>query len=206
MKILIKKTQETANQYQGFTLFIAMIVTGLVLAIGFSIGNIVLKELTLSSSGKQSQIAFYAADSIAECALFWDKKQSDATPVGISPFATDTPFTVSPDQEIRCGSGVDVTATSGQIGHFLKIYGDDNGPVNDPNLAANATSTFYAAFRDPGGNASLSSCGKVTIAKTPITTIIEARGYNSNYVGNAVTGSCDLSSPKTVERGLRVKY
>ncbi len=64
------------NRERGFTLLLAVLVSSLILAIGLAISNILLKELLLSSSGRESQFAFYAADSGAECALFWDIKAS----------------------------------------------------------------------------------------------------------------------------------
>lgn len=60
---------------RGFTLLIAVLVSGILLALGFAIFNIASKELTLSSSGRESQFAFYAADSGIECALYWDYQQ-----------------------------------------------------------------------------------------------------------------------------------
>lgn len=69
---------------RGFTLLIAVLVSGILLALGFAIFNIASKELTLSSSGRESQFAFYAADSGIECALYWDYQQdafSDTTPL-----------------------------------------------------------------------------------------------------------------------------
>lgn len=57
---------------QGFTLLLAALIASIVLALGISISGIVQKELILSSIGRDSQFAFYAADSAAECALYWD--------------------------------------------------------------------------------------------------------------------------------------
>lgn len=59
---------------KGFTLLVAVLISGVLLAIGLAIFNITIKELLLSSSGRESQFAFYAADSGAECALYWDQK------------------------------------------------------------------------------------------------------------------------------------
>lgn len=61
---------------RGFTLLIAVLVSGILLALGFAIFNIASKEITLSSSGRESQFAFYAADSGIECALYWDYQQN----------------------------------------------------------------------------------------------------------------------------------
>lgn len=57
---------------RGFTILLAALVASLVLSLGLSIVVIVRKSITLSSIGRDSQFAFYAADSGAECALYWD--------------------------------------------------------------------------------------------------------------------------------------
>lgn len=57
---------------RGFTLLLAALISSIVLALGTSVFGLVQKELVLSSIGRDSQFAFYAADSAAECALYWD--------------------------------------------------------------------------------------------------------------------------------------
>lgn len=57
---------------EGFVILIAVMVSTLVISIGAFIASIALKELALSASGRESQIAFYAADSALECALYQD--------------------------------------------------------------------------------------------------------------------------------------
>ena len=70
----VSNIQKKAADNKGFTLLVAVLVSGVLLAIGLAIFNITIKELLLSSSGRDSQFAFYAADSGAECALYWDQK------------------------------------------------------------------------------------------------------------------------------------
>lgn len=70
-------TQHTAPGYErGFTLLIAVLVSSILLALGFAIFNIAAKEVVLSASGRESQFAFYAADSGIECALYWDYERN----------------------------------------------------------------------------------------------------------------------------------
>jgi hypothetical protein len=73
MRIMLKKPQKlTYNPQLGFTLLLASLVASLLLGISAGIFSIVFKEITLSSSARESQFAFYAADTGIECALFWD--------------------------------------------------------------------------------------------------------------------------------------
>ncbi|MAG12315.1 hypothetical protein CL630_00700 [bacterium] len=58
----------------GYLLLFSVVVSSIVLAIGLGIFNIVNKSLILSSAGRSSQVAFYAADTGVECALYWDRK------------------------------------------------------------------------------------------------------------------------------------
>ena len=50
----------------------AALIASIALSLGASIFNIVQKQVTLSSIGRESQFAFYAADMATECALYWD--------------------------------------------------------------------------------------------------------------------------------------
>lgn len=63
--------QEFKDQ-KGFTLLLAALVASIVLALSTSIFGLAQKEIILSSIGRDSQYAFYAADTGAECALYWD--------------------------------------------------------------------------------------------------------------------------------------
>jgi hypothetical protein len=56
----------------GFVLLYAVMTSTIVLAVGVSIISIALKQLTISTLGRESQYAFYAANTGAECALYWD--------------------------------------------------------------------------------------------------------------------------------------
>ncbi len=71
-KLTSYKLQATSYTSRGFTLFYAVLVTSLLLALGLAVFNITLKELRLSSDARESQNSFYAADTALECVLYWD--------------------------------------------------------------------------------------------------------------------------------------
>ncbi len=79
------------SESRGFTLLLAVLVSSILLSIGFAIFNILSKEVILSSSGRESQFAFYAADAGIECALYAD--------TALDAFATSSTIT-----EITCGA------------------------------------------------------------------------------------------------------
>ena len=80
-------SHEKHHPQRGFTLLLSALIASIALSIGTSIFVLAQKELTLSSIGRDSQFAFYAADSGAECALYWDVRNQL--------FPTSTPTTVS---------------------------------------------------------------------------------------------------------------
>lgn len=66
------------------------------LLLGASIFSIISKQIALSSIGRDSQFAFYAADTGAECALFWDTR--------FNAFASTTGFTTAECDEQSLGT------------------------------------------------------------------------------------------------------
>ncbi len=60
--------------HRGFTLLIAVVLTSVLLAVGIALLDIAYKQVILSTTAKQSQYAFYAADSAMECALYADQQ------------------------------------------------------------------------------------------------------------------------------------
>jgi hypothetical protein len=66
------ESRVTSHFSRGFTLFYAVLVSSLLLAIGLAVLNITYKEFVLSSGARDSETAFYAADTALECALYWD--------------------------------------------------------------------------------------------------------------------------------------
>jgi len=75
---------------KGFTLFVAIIVMGTLLLIATGVVNLAVRQSLISASSRESQHAFYAADTGIECALFWDVKN----PSGASAFSTSTGSTI----------------------------------------------------------------------------------------------------------------
>jgi hypothetical protein len=71
MKSFFKKNK------RGFTIFFAMLVSTLALSVGLAIFDLTIRELDLSATATQSQFAIYAADTGADCALYWDFKYTD---------------------------------------------------------------------------------------------------------------------------------
>jgi hypothetical protein len=105
------------SEKKGFAMLYAVLVSSLLLSIGISIFNLTVKELVLSSSGRESQFAFYAADTGAECALYWDFRGNGQifatstdgrTPIPAAPDCIGTPITIS-NIAYPAGGGAETT-------------------------------------------------------------------------------------------------
>jgi len=145
--IKIKKIRSS-----GVTLLLAILISSVALTLGLGVSIILLGELGLAGTAKESLEAFYAADAGIECALYWDIKQSA--------------FSTTTVNSINCAEA-------------------------SFNVGGGLVSNFNIDFS--GG------CAKVKVNKTnPSQTIVTSLGENK---------SCSApSSPKTVQRGLEVKY
>lgn len=88
---------------RGFALLLAVILASVALSIGLALLDVAYKQVVLASSAKQSQTAFYAADSVMECVLYYDQQQD-----------TFDYSTEPTSGAISCnGQGVSYTATTG---------------------------------------------------------------------------------------------
>jgi len=171
----------------------AVLVSSVLISIGISIFNITVKELTLSSSGRESQFAFYAADTGMECALYWDFKAN--TPSTMFAYSTSTESEGQWRKDIV--SADDPTCVASTPGY---LAGQFNAPVISGNTA---TTDFQLEIPNTNAGVNAPYCTKVTVKKDQGAmlgqqTIIESRGYNS--------GCSDLTNQNTIERALRVIY
>ena len=66
---------------RGFALLVAIIFTAVILAVSLALLDVSYKQVLLASSARQSQYAFYNADSALECAL----EQDSFVPAGQTP-------------------------------------------------------------------------------------------------------------------------
>ncbi len=71
----MKKRLHNTSTQRGATLLIAVLMTSLVLAVGLGVYERTYKSLLFSSYWRETQVAFAAADSGFECALYWDLHQ-----------------------------------------------------------------------------------------------------------------------------------
>lgn len=76
---------------KGFALLLSVVVAGTLLVIATGMISLAYKQSLISISGRESQKAFYVADSGLECALYWDVKN----PSGFSAFLTTSSTSIN---------------------------------------------------------------------------------------------------------------
>lgn len=188
--------QKQKNKENGFTVLFATLVGSLVLAIGLAILSITIKQITLASAGRQSQLAFYAADAGAECALYLD---SGAENDNCKNSFFDTPDADHCEnrlsQSVQC-SGLTFTDEEGGGGDTdPALISDSYSPDSD-------TTITNIEVRDiNGGDVSDDQCFFVEIYKIKqetgfIKTRIISRGYST----------CDKNNSNRFERALQLDY
>lgn len=176
---------------KGFTLLFAVLVSTLVISIGATIISIALRQTILSGTSRESQYAFYAANTVLECATYWDKNGP------IDTVGNNAVFPVS-GLETRTTKLDDITCSG------INITDGTDAQNPKPWVTGTNETTFYLEVT----NKSLSGvpaenyiyCAQATVYKelvgSVVRTTIEAKGYNT----------CDELSPRRVERGLIVQY
>jgi len=90
---------------RGFTLLVSIILATVAVTLGVSLLDISYKQVVLSSTAKQSQYGFYAADSAMECALYWDQK--------FNAFRYTSPL---PSSQIKCQGNSILAYSTGTFG------------------------------------------------------------------------------------------
>jgi hypothetical protein len=176
-KLIKKARTHAAVQPRGIALLLAIIFTAVVLSIGLSLADISYKQIILASVAKQSEYAFYNADSAVECALEMDQ-QYNTFNLASEPHGANVASEVVVASPIPC---------EGQASSNISMvaYG-------------NSATTITTVIQIPCAN-NVGKNASVTVYKqasaTPHTAIY-AEGFND----------CNSSDPNRVARGIVAKY
>jgi len=185
---------------RGIVIFIAVVTVGALLLVAAAISNIAYKEQLISTSGRESRFAFFAADSGVECALFHDLKGGNDP---AEPFLFSIPDgnggVVPEDGDLICD------------GNDPFGPGDWEPEIIDTSVdSSNASSGYIVTEFNFEPPTPTPTCAIVTVTKTDsavsvgrIDTVIESSGYNNScsvIVGNQST------SIRNLERTFEVRY
>jgi Tfp pilus assembly protein PilX len=193
-KIMKKYFIRLEKKQKGFALLFAVLVSTLVVSIGASIISVALRQTILSGTSRESQYAFYAANTVMECAFYWDITGVTGSAGSVFPAEGESALTPTEQADVNCAGGNLATGS-----------GFSSPRVWDLSSSSGETvTTFYIELKDsasPIAASSVARCAQATVTKTTdsvgaVTTRIDAKGYNT----------CDLNSARVVERGLVQEY
>jgi hypothetical protein len=177
IKNIKKQFMSKEKSKAGFAILFAVLLASFLITLGISIFSISLKEIMITTSVRDSQIAYYIADSARECALYWDIKQG-AFPACLNSDCTSVSTTTAP--KITC-NGKDT------ILNF-------NHPASSLIHSVTIQDFFQAtsSISSPISDISIEKKLDLSIPTAPkIITTIKAYGHNTGIVG------------RRVERGLQ---
>ncbi len=81
----------TANTKQhGFVILFTVLISSIILAIALGVASVAYREVLLSGTAKDAQYSFFAADTGAECALYWDIQEAAFTQTLVVPSCNGT--------------------------------------------------------------------------------------------------------------------
>lgn len=128
---------------KGFTLLIAVILTSVLLSVGLALLDVAYKQVVLSSTAKQSQTAFYAADSALECALYWDQQEGafayGSPSSSVSCTGVSFPVTASISNNVQKAT-FSVSCSGGGTSAVVEVYKASGGAT----CSNGKTSCIYA--------------------------------------------------------------
>ncbi len=174
-----KKIFHTRREERGVALLFTVLLTSMLLLVALGIANISYKELLFSNEARDSDRAFFAADTGIECALYLDK-------IGAFPTGTTPP----PPEPGNCRGityhvGVsNVTGPASAETYTFKI------PISTNNTCVDVTV----------------SKAHVVTGVTGTFTKISAVGYNVIPASGATTCTSGITNLKLVSRALRTQY
>ena len=201
-----EKRRKSAER--GFALLVAVLVSSVVLAVGLSIANVTLKQYIFAGIGKESEVAFYAADAGMECALYWDTSSAG----GKFDIGNNTNLlrrvTCMGAIKVPALAGVDTIISSGEKSTVDFTWGSVSLP---PQVCAKISVTKFSypsndidmrnntTWSGPPQCSNSSNC----CPQGATCTLVESRGYNRSCT---VVDNKTNPDPRVVERALRARY
>src|SRR5262245_47142849 len=175
---------------KGFTLFFAVLVGSLALAVGLAIYDLTIRELDLAATVTQSEYAVYAAVTGLECALFYDHRFHQVVPGDAdgTAFATSSDYThgdIATSGQATCNGQDIVTGTGGPLNVAWSITAPDS---------THATTTFEISL---SSSSKAAPCAIVQVGKSgnPSNTFIISNGFNTCNTNTLQLERSEQSSP-----------
>lgn len=181
-------------QQKGFALLLSIIVASIVLAVGVSILNVSVSQLALSSTARESEIAFQAAHAGLDCMQYWRNTDADA-------FINWSTGDNVPNKRCFGDRDQDRSAWGGRIKRFNYTYDWGDPAEGEIEKCTKITMDVMVPNNNPLTRTytGYETIDEKTCEVGDICTIIFSKGYNR---------ACDdlNSSIFTIERELVLEY
>ena len=171
-----KEKKILSKTSKGFAILFAVLMASFLISLGISIFSVSLKEIQITTSERDSQIAYYTADSARECALYWDIKK------GVFPEC------IGADNNGLCIPNL-TTATLGGITPVSVTCNDIPATLlfHQSNLSFYATTTVFFQASSTSSSTPVADMGVAdNLNGSNITTTITAYGHNTGILGRRV--------------------
>ena len=133
------------HKKEGFALLLALIISSVALALGLSMLQITLKQMTLGTTTKGSEVAFQVANAGMECLRFVRSEQSSEIEktqgtINVDCFDAGTSVTDSKSGSSRArfhSDGMDWTLPGGEnacVAFTLLVLNDDANDISQNNI------------------------------------------------------------------------
>lgn len=185
------------NNERGFLLYLSVVLSGLAISVGLFMLNVSQREVLFSGYAKASDIAFYAAEAGAECALYWDLIGVNKRTAFPQYLADGNAFL----DQVICTTAWS-TASAGP-GFSTPIVVSATGPSGFGFVLGSATTGFAFNVMVEGKG----YCASVSVLKivygSGVITVVSSDGYNVDCAskGSSVTTNVDRFS-----RTIRLLY
>lgn len=205
---------QSAKFKKGFSVLFASLTGSLVLAIGLAILSITIKQITLASAGRESQLAFYSADTGIECALFLDSGggnvNADGNPIcpqGIFGIPDETSLGILPQCGMEAGEYSFNSGTKYKCldQSFERAPGAPSGnSISAPVLLSGGAGIVRTTltFKTRGSD---NLCFNVTIDKTRKVSGVDEGNIITNIISRGFS-TCDITSRNRFERAIKIRY
>ena len=185
------------NNERGFVLYLSILLSGLAISVGLFMLNVTQREVLFSGYARAADNAFYAAETGAECALYWDL-------VGVNK-RTAFPQVLS-DGEAFLGQLIcDPSWTEAEAGPGASapVVTAATGPSGGGILGSATTAFDFNVMVNGQGYCASVVVTKVLSAAGGVFTSITSSGYS---VDCASIGSSGTTDTDRFRRTVRLSY
>ncbi len=181
---------------KGFVILFAVTLSAILLAIALGVANIAQKEIRFGTSAKDTNDSFVAADTGAECALFYDKLSGSSFPVaGPATAITCATNTVTPTY-----SG---SANTGSYSFTLTSLGSSGVSCAKVNIFKDqTTSPIKVTITSDGYDIGDSNCNSTNPFRVErelkISSLTGAPPNSTSVVISATPGTVSVGQPSTI--------